>query len=124
MPNLNTWSMLDNSPIREEDRAAAAWRRIMDKPTVIEIRDIGEQTVRIEYDDTAIEEDNAFGSSRTAGMQRGVLFGVRGHPVIEDTILRRQDRFGVENQGRTVTYEIVSVIYTIGEIQAVFEARS
>lgn len=125
MPDLNMWAIGDASPISETARAASAWRRILDRPTVITTRDHGDQTVRIEYDDTADEEnDMPIGSQRSNGLQRVVVFGVRNHPTVPDTILHRKDRFGIEEQDALVSYEVISVIYAPGEIQALCEAKS
>lgn len=125
MPRLDTWTDDRGALYTEASRASSAWRRILDRPTIIEIRGKDPQTVRVEYDDTAVEEyPLQSGSQRTIGMQHVVVFGVRNHPTVEDTVIDRNDRFTITMQDKPVGYEVVSVIYAPGEIQALCEAKN
>jgi hypothetical protein len=102
-------------------RAADAWQRIQDKPTSITIRRNGTaqtaQTVRIEFDDTATERitDNV-----SVGLQTLIVFGVRGHATVTDTDIKPGDKFIAAKK----EYEVLSLIHTTGEIQAIARATA
>lgn len=103
-------------------RAQIQWARILDKPTDIQIKRNSVflptiQTVRIEQDDTfpqGVADDSGMGSAR-----RLIVFGVRGHPDIDDLDIDTWDRFTLEEQ----EYTVLSVNrHLIGQVQAVVEA--
>lgn len=102
-------------------RAADAWQRIQDKPTSITIRRNGvaqdAQTVRIEFDDTAVER---LGDNAVPGRQTVVIFGIRNHATLDDTDIKPGDAFFFENKN----YQILSRIDTTGEIQAIGQATA
>lgn len=107
------------------ERAAAAWRRINDKPTsIVVLRSVGAtksklaaQTVRVELSTTA---SDMRGEVVTPSKQTAIVFGVLDHPDsgVPDTDIRGGDRFTI---GST-TFEVIGVVSTIGEIQATCEA--
>jgi hypothetical protein len=111
MPNLNSW-LSDTAAIDAEHRAVLAWRRILDKPTDITTKRLGvAQTVRLEYDESVIEPGSAAGE---AAVRRVIVFGVKDHPTVIDTNIRRGDRFVYES----VEYQVTDTVRTLGEVQA------
>lgn len=119
MPDFASWRS------SREDRALDVWRRIEEKPAAITIRrgaaTLDAQMVRIELGSGAREDrDLRRGLNVLPGVQGAVVFGVRGHPTVLDTDIRRGDRFVV---GMT-EFEVVGVIEAAGEVQAVCEART
>ncbi len=123
MPDFARW--------RKDDAARAAdmWTRIQDQPSVIVIRREGAmlaaQTVRIEMGDTAREDlDVRRGLNVTPGVQRAVVFGMRGHATVADTDIQRADRFVVNGFADATEFEVIGVIAVGGEAQAMCEART
>lgn len=122
MTNVNSWLSSGRYPKPDATvRAVAAWRRINDKSTSITIRrqqaTLGAQTVRIEFDNGALEQ---MGVNTTPSLQRLTVFGVRGHPTVTNTDIRAKDMFVIGGK----QYEVIAVIETLGEVQAQAEARS
>jgi hypothetical protein len=114
MPNMDNWG--NSSRLgrpNAQSRAAAAWNRIQDKPSVITVvGSVTPQTVRIEFDNSnprAVE-----GTPSAADMSTLVIFGIRDHATLPDTALATGDRIIFENE----EYEVQDVVKTIGEIQA------
>ena len=102
-------------------RAQIQWARILDKSVDVELRRKGRtlpiQTVRIEQDNSFPQPsvDDAGSSS----VRRLMMFGVRGHPDIDDLDVDAWDTFVMDEQ----EYTVVSVNrFIIGAIQAVVEA--
>jgi hypothetical protein len=98
-------------------RAANAWRRIQDKPTAVTFRTpagvtLAAQTVRVEVDNRATMLESAAGA---APQVRLIVFGLKGHVSIAETIMEEGFRFVLNND----EYRIESVIETIGERQGV-----
>jgi hypothetical protein len=87
-------------------RAQIQWARILDKDTDISLLRNGvtldPQTVRIEWDDISSDANDMSGNStqRTA-----IIFGVRGHPDIDDLDIQVWDTFRID----AVEYTVVSV---------------
>jgi len=100
-------------------RPTDAWRRINDKPTEITLKRgstmLDQQLVRVEYSSSANEQ---VGENSIPGTLTVTLFGVKNHPTVSDTDIQRGDRFVLEN----VEYEVMGVITTTGELQAISEA--
>ena len=118
---LNDW-LATTEPIDEERRAVDAWRRINRAPVTIKVisgdkRVVPEQIVRIEYDERQFEKE---GMTNRTGTNRITVFGVRNHPAVDDTDLRRGDEFAYLN----ARYRIISVSPYPGEIQALSEQMS
>lgn len=119
MPNFDSW-LGNNWRLRpqETSRAAAAWKRIQDKPTEIIVRrdsvNQPAQTVRVEVNSTASEQRSA---NAQPGSYTATLFGVKGHPTVDDTDLQRGDLVVIDGN----EYEVVSVVLTLGEVQAICE---
>jgi hypothetical protein len=112
-----------NATSTEGARAAAAWRRIQDKPTSVTFRKtngtaLSAQSVRLEWDDTATEAQSAAG---VAPVRKLVIFGVKGHPdeSIVDTNIAEGYRFVFQDD----EFRVMDVIYTIGEVQAIAEVN-
>ena len=119
MPSFESWRG------NERARAAEAWARISEQPTTITIRRGGEslaaQTVRVEFNDSAREDlDVRRGLNIVPGVQRAIAFGVRNHPTVADTDILRGDRFVIN----ATEFEVIAVIPTPGEVQAICEART
>lgn len=126
MPSIASW--LGTAPDLEalptatvQQRAALAYRRILDKPTTVVLKtsagvNRASQTVRIDSDNSASPAESAAGA---APKRKVVILGVKGHATLADTIIQEGDRFVHEND----SYRVVDVIRSlIGEIQAVAEA--
>lgn len=98
-------------------RAAAAWRRIQDKPTSVTFRKPGgttlaAQTVRVESADGASIASSAAGNAPVRGV---VIFGVRDHATVTSTDVGEGYRFVLGGD----EYTVIDVIETLGEVQAV-----
>lgn len=110
MPVLTNWMTTASN------RAMDAWRRIQDKPTAITIARLGTaQTVRVEYD-SSVGQPN--GQSIQTAQERIVVFGIKDHPTLPDTNIRRDDTFYLDD-AEASQYVIDSVIPTLGELQAI-----
>jgi hypothetical protein len=96
-------------------RAQIQQSRIEDKAILVSfLRDgiyLPEQQVRIEYDNSVTKADSELGS---VGMRKVILFGVKGHPTVDDLDVRVWDTFRMDE----VEYTVVQVNRTlIGQIQ-------
>ncbi|MEO8396495.1 MAG: hypothetical protein ABI700_26110 [Chloroflexota bacterium] len=106
-------------------RAVDAWMRISEQPTTITIRRGGDtldpQTVRIELSNNTREDlDLRRGLDITPSVQRAVVFGLRDHATVADTDIQRGDRFVIA----VTEFEVIGVIDTPGEVQAICEVRT
>jgi hypothetical protein len=103
----------------QQVRAAKAWQRILDKPSVVAFRTpagttAAVQTVRIEaYNQASSGESNAGATPK----RKVVVFGIRNHASLPDTIVKERYRFVLNSE----EYTVVSIIRTLGETQAVAE---
>ena len=102
-------------------RAQIEWSRIQDKPIDVELirgaTTLPTQTVRIEYDNrTPSDASDASGISAFKSMY---VFGVRGHPEIDDLDIDAWDIFVLDDQEYTVINVNKRII---GQIQAYCEA--
>lgn len=113
--NFDLW-LIDDKPIEQSPRAALAMSAIYDKPVPIVFKtDLGvklpSQSLRVEYDDTVSDANSDAGM----GVERKlILFGIRGHATLPDSDIAQGYRFAYQKH----EYTIMSVITTIGEIQA------
>jgi hypothetical protein len=101
-------------------RAVIQRYRIADKETDVQFKRNGilldPQPVRIEFDDNAF---STFDSSGAGTLRKGSLFGVRGHPDLDDTDIALWDTFTMDE----LEFTIISVNrQLIGQVQALFEA--
>ena len=107
----------------EGDRAADAWRRIAEKPSIVTIKrgtsTLDPQTVRVEYSQQR-GSGEAKGGAGMSSVQRVIIFGIRGHVSEADTDIQRDDRIAIGG----VQFRVVSVIPTLGEVQANCEAQT
>lgn len=106
--------------LRAQERAADAWRRIQEKPSTITLRTAAGvnravQTVRIEVDNRASVAESAAGA---APKMHVILYGIRNHATLADTVMAEGDRFNYAGD----QYRIVDIILQAGEIQGVAEA--
>lgn len=126
--DFNTWLGApgsDLSPLATTaaaQRAVAAWKRISDKPTSVAFRkpddtDLAAQSVRLEFDDSARRAESEAGRGT---VRRLIIFGVKDHPTVTDTDVRKGYRL-IHDGGE---YTVVSVIDSIGERQAIAEKIS
>lgn len=116
--DLGLW-LYDTEAIPAQNRAAAAWNRINDKPVSVAFKlpngtVLAAQTVRIEYDNSASQSEAPSGQT---AVRKLIVFGVRGHSTITDTNVGEGYRFVYQNG----EYRVMDVITTIGEIQAIAE---
>lgn len=115
--------------LRVQRHAAAAWKRINDKPALDSEGNVGirlkrdgvmlaAQVVRIDVDSSSSP------ASSEAGMgaaRKLTIFGVRGHATVADTDVLKGDRVVIG----PVEYTVMSVNeQLIGEVQAYAEAIS
>jgi hypothetical protein len=105
---------------RTQERAADAWQRINEKPTSIVLRTAAgatraAQTVRVEFDNTATPAESAAG---VAPKRKVIVFGIRGHATLADTLMAEGDRFVLDGD----ELRCVDIIVTLGEIQGIFES--
>jgi len=106
--------------LREQERAADAWRRIQEKPVSITLKTAAgvnraAQTVRVELDNRASVGESAAGITPR---MNAIVYGVRNHATVTNTAMAEGDRFVLNGD----EYRIVDVIDTIGERQGVAEA--
>jgi hypothetical protein len=106
--------------ISAADRASLAWARIQDKPTSVAFRPptgaaLAAQTVRVEVDN---RQSMVASASGVAPRMQAVVFGVRGHPTVADTIIAEGYRFVLGND----EYRVDDIILTIGEVQGIASA--
>ena len=119
MVDFSLW-LSDTTAIDVNGRAAAAWKRINDKPASVAFKKpdgtvLAAQTVRLEYDNRASESEAV--SGRTP-VRKLIIFGVRDHTTVTDTDVAEGYRFVLSGD----EYRVVDTIETLGEIQAVCEA--
>lgn len=119
MPDTTLWMGESTHVIDAAERAVLALRRIMAFPTTIMIArvGVGAQIVRLEYNNIAQETD---ANLSAPGVASAIVFGIRNHPSLPDTDLVRGDRFRYLN----TMFEVISVTYVPGEIQAHCQAKS
>lgn len=97
-------------------RAAVQWARIQDKPTDVVFMTgsgmkLAPQTVRIEFDDPAVDAESVAGLGATRGV---TIFGIRGHPELDDTNIKKGYRFNFEGK----QYTVLDPLLTHGQVQA------
>lgn len=101
-------------------RAIIQMSRILDKDVDVEFFRSGAklppQTVRIEFDDPSASIDSDTGMSFS---RKGTIFGIHGHPELDDTDIDEWDTFTMDDREFTVTN--VNRLLT-GQVQANFEA--
>lgn len=98
-------------------RAALAWARIQDKPTTIVLKTAAgasraAQVVRVEVDNRAGIDSGPAGAGP---LMTAIIFGIRGHSTLPDTLMAEGDRFVLGGD----SYRIQDIILTTGEIQGV-----
>lgn len=111
--------------INAAKRAAAAWRRIQDKPASIVFTvprsingaglvtpesTLAAQTVRVELDNRPMPAESAAGLTPK---MRAVIFGIKDHATLGTTDMKEGYTFVMGND----LYRIEDVIDTIGERQ-------
>jgi len=104
------------------NRAEDTLRRIAEKPTTVTFKTGAgvmqlAQSLRVEYDDGATPSEAPAGN---AAKRKLVISGVWGHPTVPNANIKKGYRVILELR----EYEVISVIRTIGEIQAVAEIVS
>lgn len=134
MLNFDVWlgttpGIIGTPTDNEATRAAAAWRRIQDKPSSVAFirpavvtptgttpeTTLTSQDVRIEQDNTATPTESPTG---IAARRKVIVFGVRNHATIADTDMKQGYRFRYEDEN----YRVNDIILQLGEIQGVCEA--
>lgn len=126
MPSVSAWlgqttgDLAGLPTATAQQRAALAWRRINDKPTSVVFKNaagatLATQTVRLEYDDGVSGAESVAGN---VPVRKLVIFGVKDHATVADTVIGEGYRFNYLNDA----YRVVDIIYTIGEVQGIAEA--
>lgn len=123
--NISSWlgiaSVLTATPTAtEQQRAALAWRRILDKSTAVAFKNtagtiIAAQTLRIETDSNASVAESAAGAT---AKRRVIVFGIRNHATLTNSDIKEGYRFIFDGD----ELRCVDTILTLGEIQGVFES--
>lgn len=118
--DFNAWvSANQGSSLRT---AEDVWALIQLKPVGITIHrgamDIAEQTVRVTFSNA--ERVIKGESSAMSAYRDAVVFGVKGHPTVTDTDIKRGDEFTVYGRG----LKVIDMIEVAGGIQAFCEAVS
>lgn len=103
-----------------QNRAIIQQARIVDKVTDVALTRSGvklaPQTVRVELDNTASPVESAAG---TGSARKVTIFGIRGHPELDDTDIEAGDAFVMDD----VQFTVISVNrQIIGQVQATCEA--
>lgn len=102
-------------------RSQVAWARILDNPTDIVLERQGifldPQTVRIEFEDSYPQQ--VADDSGMCNTKRGVIFGAKGHPEVDDLDIREFDIFVMDEKNYIVVF-VNKQLHS--EIQADFEA--
>lgn len=117
--NFSAW-LSDTEAIPAASRAAAAWKRINDKPVSVAFKKpdgtvLAAQTVRLEWDSNVSESEAPSGQT---AVRKLIIFGVRNHATVTNTDIAEGYRFVYQGD----EYRVVDTMFTIGEIQAVAEA--
>lgn len=104
----------------EEERAALAYARILDKPSSVAFKTpagtvLTAQTVRLESDNSASQSESEAGR---APRRKLIIFGVRNHATVTDTNMAEGYRFVSGGD----EYKVVDIIETLGEVQGIAEA--
>ena len=118
MPNLGG---ITQSPIDVSDRALRAWNLIQRDPSSVTLLRQGAkldpQTMRVELSSGGRTNDMPVG---LIGTQIVVLFGIKDHPTLPDTDIKRLDRAVIDNK----EYTIDVLIDAPGEVQAFGSVKS
>ena len=108
MADLNAW-LGSSAPLSDwtdtTDRAYDTARRIDEQAASIVVQrrggNLAAQTVRIDLDESTPRETSS--GNVSASNQRVLITGYADHPDIDDTLLRRGDRFFFDGDMYTVT---------------------
>ncbi len=116
--DISAW-LLDTVAIPEAERAALALNRINDKPLIIVLRTAAgvnraAQVLRVESDNSATPAESSAGATPK---RKVIVFGIKGHATVADSIMAEGDRFIYAGD----QYRIVDLILTLGEIQGIAE---
>lgn len=126
MPNIDAW-LTDAFPLPDweagHDMAVDTALLISDKSVTITIRrgnvELDPQTVRIEALGNMPNERR--GENATVAVQQVLILGYKGHPTIEDSDIKRGDRFYLSDE--KMIYTIVQVIPDLRDsVQAIAQA--
>lgn len=103
-------------------RAIDAWGRIQKDPASITVvredaSTLAAQTVRVVIETT--RGDRVGDNIVSAATREAVVFGVKGHPTVADTDIRRGDQF----RYKELLYKVHTVAEHPGEVQARAEAQ-
>jgi hypothetical protein len=120
--DFNSWLAQGGGLVRTQTaiRASIQRARTLDKETDIvltrEDTKLPPQSVRIEYGGMVSEVDSDAGST---GLRKATIFGIQGHPELDDTDIQVWDTFVMDGAEFTVRHVNRQLI---GQIQAHCEA--
>lgn len=121
MVNFGDWLGLNNSSAGENRYAIHQWKIIQRNPNSITLKrgttTLAAQTVSIQPGN---EEHQAEVNGVSVTVRDIVIFGVNGHPTVNDTDIKKGDQFAY--LGRL--YKVTDVIVNMGSKQAWAEAVS
>lgn len=117
MPDFDDWlGSTSTGGVAAATKAVQEWRRISAKPTSVTLMrgaaNIAAQTVRIEF--RATQPGEPVGGAGTAAVLRATVFGVKDHPTVAATNIRKGDRFLVGD----AEYRVIDVAEYPGGVQA------
>lgn len=116
---LGTDPYVTSAASDRRSRAILAWRNILDNPSSIAFvlpdgSTLAAQTVKIESDNRASPMLSEAGESRRRNV---VIFGVRSHPTVADTVILKGYIFNIGKD----RYTVKDIVLPLGEVQALAE---
>ena len=118
MPDFDAWLGTVPTYLKPQAniRAAAAWKRIQDKPETVAVWRNDDfdhnETVRLEWDNATNTMANT--ENAVTAITRVIVFGIRNHATLPNTDIVEGDEVYLGGEA----YQVKDVLLTIGELQA------
>jgi hypothetical protein len=120
MVNFDDWMDEGNSPEGENRYASDQWRLIQINQKSIALKrgstTLAAQTMSIQPDSE--ERQIELPNGKTITVRDVVIFGIVGHPTLDDTDIQKDDQFSYRRR----LYKVTDVIENTGSLQAWAEA--
>jgi hypothetical protein len=120
MVNFDDWMDEGNSPEGENRYASDQWRLIQINQKSIALKrgstTLDAQTMSIQPDNE--ERQIELPNGKTITVRDVVIFGIVGHPTLDDTDIQKDDQFSYRRR----LYKVTDVIENTGSLQAWAEA--